>query len=86
MRQEQIERQKKISFEQDEADAKNHGYHLKHMGRMGNSKNPYKPEAKYIDMIKERQHGISRNDLRHQARVLRDSCLYMGHVNEYFMA
>ncbi|XP_046852628.1 uncharacterized protein LOC124445889 isoform X2 [Xenia sp. Carnegie-2017] len=34
----------------------------------------------------QKQRAINQNDLRHQARVLRNSCLYMGPVNEYFWA
>ena len=86
LRQEQREREKKIVSEQEQANAKERDYYLKTMARMGKSEKHSNPEAKYIGMIKERQNGINRNDLRHQARELRDSCLYMGPVNEYFMA
>lgn len=85
-REDQFERRRRISFEQDQVNAKERDYYLKNMGRMDNSENNGHTQGKYIDMIKERQHGINRNDLRHQARELRDNCLYMGPVNEYFMA
>ena len=42
--------------------------------------------ANYTQMIPEKQKRLSQKDLRHQEKTLRDHCLYMGHVNEYFLA
>ena len=83
MRAEQLEREKNIAFEKAQANAKERDYYLRNMGRSSEKNGRQK---NYINMVKERQQAVNRNDFRHQARELRDHCLYMGPVNEYFMA
>ncbi|CAB3987666.1 Hypothetical predicted protein [Paramuricea clavata] len=83
LNEEHLRHQRRRTLEQEEANAKAREYYLKNMGRMGTLQQNGHPQ-RYIDMIPERQDSVNRDDLRHQARVLRDSCLYMGPVNEYF--
>ncbi|XP_028407238.1 uncharacterized protein LOC114529767 [Dendronephthya gigantea] len=83
LNEETLRQQRRRTLEQDEANSQAREYYIKNMGRMGTLNQNGHPQ-RYIDMIPERQHGVNRDDLRHQARVLRDSCLYMGPVNEYF--
>ena len=54
--------------------------YLKSMGKYGTK------EKGYNNLIGEEQNQITQKDLRHQEKVLRDSCLVMGRVNEYFLA
>lgn len=59
--------------------------YLSSMGRTGkNSRGVI--NANYVYMLEEQKKRISQKDLRHQEKVLRDSCLVMGHVNDKFMA
>ena len=83
LNQEQLRQQRRRTLEQEEADAKAREHYLRDMGRLGTCKQNGHPQ-RYVDMIPERQIGVNHDDLRHQRRVLRDSCLYMGPVNEYF--
>jgi len=55
------------------------------MGRTGkNSQGVI--NANYVYMLEEQKKRISQKDLHHQEKVLRDSCLVMGHVNDKFLA
>lgn len=59
--------------------------YLSSMGRTGkNSRGLI--NANYVYMLEEQKKRISQKDLRHQEKVLRDSCLVMGHVNDKFLA
>lgn len=59
--------------------------YLSSMGRTGkNSRGVI--NANYVYMLEEQKKRISQKDLRHQEKVLRDSCLVMGHVNDKFLA
>ncbi|XP_022788204.1 uncharacterized protein LOC111328098 isoform X2 [Stylophora pistillata] len=42
--------------------------------------------ANFVHMSEEKKNKICQRDLRHQERILRDSCLVMGQVNENFLA
>ena len=83
LHQEQLRQERRRTLEQEEANTKAREHYLRDMGRLGKLQQNGHPQ-RYVDMIPERQIGVNRDDLRHQARVLRDSCLYMGPVNEYF--
>lgn len=59
--------------------------YLSSMGRTGkNSQGVI--NANYVYMLEEQKKRISQKDLHHQEKVLRDSCLVMGHVNDKFLA
>ena len=79
------ERQRRIKHEQEETKAKERESYLKSMGRTGKNKEGV-ISANYMQMLEEQKKRVSQQDLQHQERVLRDNCLYMGHVNEYFLA
>ena len=78
-----IQCQRKLENKKDNAQARE--FYLKDMGQMGTLQENVVSKS-YVHMIPEKQRAINQNDLRHQARVLRNSCLYMGPVNEYFWA
>ena len=59
--------------------------YLSSMGRTGKSSRGV-INANYVHMLEEQKKRISQNDLRHQEKILRDSCLVMGHVNDKFLA
>lgn len=58
----------------------------KYLIRMGRTGRPGVINANYVNMIEEQKKSISQRDLRHQEKILRDSCLYMGQVNDKFLA
>ena len=58
----------------------------KYLISMGRTGRPGVINANYVNMIEEQKKSISQRDLRHQEKILRDSCLYMGHVNDKFLA
>ena len=59
--------------------------YLKSMGRTNKTKKGV-INANYTHMIPEEQKRTSQKDLWHQEKILRDHCLCMGRVNEYFLA
>jgi hypothetical protein len=55
------------------------------MGRTSKSKQGV-INANYTHMLDGQKKIIAQKDLKHQQKVLRDHCLVMGHVNDYFLA
>lgn len=55
------------------------------MGRTSKSKQGV-INANYTSMLEDQKMRIAQKDLKHQEKVLRDHCLVMGHVNDYFLA
>lgn len=79
------ERYKYELAEKEHERARKREEYLSSMGRTGkNSRGVI--NANYVYMLEEQKKRISQKDLRHQEKVLRDSCLVMGHVNDKFMA
>lgn len=42
--------------------------------------------ANYTNMLEDQKKYIAQKDLKHQEKTLRDHCLVMGHVNDYFLS
>lgn len=79
------ERYKYELAEKEHERARKREEYLSSMGRTGkNSRGVI--NANYVYMLEDQKKRISQKDLRHQEKVLRDSCLVMGHVNDKFMA
>lgn len=85
MRQEQIEKARKMKDVQEIEKTHSREEYLKSMGSTSQTKKGV-ITANYTQMIPEEQNRLSQKDLRHQEKILRDNCLYMGHVNDYFLA
>ncbi|XP_027056830.1 GRB10-interacting GYF protein 2 [Pocillopora verrucosa] len=71
--------------EREHEKARKREEYLSSMGRTGRSTQGV-INANFVHMPEEKKNKICQKDLRHQERVLRDSCLVMGRVNEYFLA
>lgn len=71
--------------EREHEKARKREEYLSSMGRTGRSTQGV-INANFVHMPQEKKNKICQKDLRHQERVLRDSCLVMGRVNEYFLA
>lgn len=71
--------------EREHEKARKREEYLSSMGRTGRSTQGV-INANFVHMPEEKKKKICQKDLRHQERVLRDSCLVMGRVNEYFLA
>ncbi|KAK3696699.1 hypothetical protein QZH41_013060 [Actinostola sp. cb2023] len=74
-----IEREQQITFSKQRQD------YLKLMGRKSDTKKAV-INANYTHMLEEHKKLIAQKDLRHQEKTLRDNCLVMGNVNDYFLA
>ncbi|EDO39548.1 predicted protein [Nematostella vectensis] len=80
---EQELKMQRMKLEQEKTKSNEREHYLKSMGRTGKTG---VINANYTNMLEDQKKRISQKDLRHQEKVLRDHCLYMGNVNEYFMA
>jgi len=70
-----VEKEKELARTREE--------YLHSMGRTGRTG---VISGNYVNMIEEQKQRISQRDLRHQEKMLRNSGLVMGHVNDKFMA
>lgn len=78
-------RMRRIKYEQEETKSKERERYLNSMGRTSKSKQGV-INANYTSMLEDQKIRIAQKDLKDQEKVLRDHCLVMGHVNEYFLA
>ncbi|KXJ25818.1 uncharacterized protein LOC110243487 isoform X1 [Exaiptasia diaphana] len=85
IKKEQEERTKRIRQEQEIMKSKERDQYLKSMGRTSKTKQGV-INANYTNMLEDQKKWIAQKDLKHQEKVLRDHCLVMGHVNEYFLS
>lgn len=81
----EAERRKYLMAEKEHEKTRNREEYLSSMGRTGRSTRGV-INANFVHMPEEQKNLISQRDLRHQERILRDSCLVMGKVNDYFLA
>lgn len=79
------ERRKWEMADKEHERARKREEYLSSMGRTGRSIRGV-INANYVNMLEEQKKRISQKDLRHQEKILRDSCLVMGRVNEQFLA
>ncbi|CAH3039301.1 unnamed protein product [Porites lobata] len=80
------QQEERNKLQKDEMEKERGNLREKYLISMGRTGRPGVINANYVNMIEEHKKSISQRDLRHQEKILRDSCLYMGHVNDKFLA